>query len=124
MYIKTPEGNLVEAQKPITIGDLFSMTAGFSYDFNTEGFHRAKEFTNGKKNTVETIKCVAAVIYSVQLMKTNRLTPELLKDLNWKQLAGCGYGLGVRTHMLPMESGMHLCAAHLKSKRRILSTET
>lgn len=45
---------------------------------------------------------------SVELMKTNRLTPELMKDFNWKQLAGCGYGLGVRTHISPAESGL-LC---------------
>ena len=35
MYIKTSEGNLVKAQNPITIGDLFTMTAGFSYNFDT-----------------------------------------------------------------------------------------
>jgi len=249
MYIKTGEGNLVKAQNPITIGDLFTMTAGFSYDFDTDGFKKAKEITNGMMDTVETIRCVAsdslsfepgthwqysichdvlaAVIsvisgqkfrdyvkmhifeplnmrdsvyhhteetlkrtasqylfvpdsgeelnlveaqkrgnekkgifqkvdkrvahvlgeeydsggagiittvsdyeklltalanhgkgitgeqilskYSVELMKTNRLTSELLKDLNWKQLRGCGYGLGVRTHMSPAESGL-LCS--------------
>ncbi len=246
MYIKTPEGNLVKAQNPITIGDLFTMTAGFSYNFNTEGFKRARELTKGKMDTVETIKCIASdpicfepgthwqysichdvlaalisVIsgqkfrdyvkdnifaplnmtesvyhqteetlartasqyafvpvsgevtdiveaqksgkeklgtfqkkdkgnhhilgeeydsggagiittmsdyekllvalanygtgltgeqilsgYSVELLKTNRLTPELRKDFNWKQLAGCGYGLGVRTHISPAESGL------------------
>ena len=246
MYIKTPEGNLAEAQNPITIGDLFTMTAGFSYNFNTEGFKKARELTNGKMDTVETIKCVAAdpilyepgthwrysighdvlaalisVIsgqkfrdyvkdnifaplnmmesvyhhteetlaktasqytfvpvsgevadiveaqksgneklgtfqkkdkgnhyilgeeydsggagiittvsdyekllaalanqgmglngerilspYSIELLKTNRLTPELLKDYNWKAKVGCGYGLGVHTHMSPAESGL------------------
>ena len=248
MFIKTPEGNLVKAEKPITIGDLFTMTAGFSYDFHTDGFQKARELTGGKMDTAETIKCIASdpisfepgthwqysichdvlaglisiisgqkfrdymkdnifeplnmtdsvyhhtektlartashylfvpnngeqldmaeaqksgkdklgtfqkidkinphvlgeeydsggsgIIttvsdyekllaalanhgrgltgeqilskYSVELMKTNRLTPELLKDLNWKQLRGCGYGLGVRTHMSPAESGL-LC---------------
>lgn len=38
---------------------------------------------------------------SVALMKTNRLNPDLLKDFNWKQLDGYGYGLGVRTMMDP-----------------------
>lgn len=59
MYVKNPEGNIVKAQKPITIGDLFTMTAGFSYDFHTEGFQKAKEVTNGRMDTVATIKCVA-----------------------------------------------------------------
>ena len=44
--------------------------------------------------------------YSVNLMRTNRLSEELLKDFNWKQLAGCGYGLGVRTHINPAKSGI------------------
>ena len=60
MYIKTAEGALVKAQNPITIGDLFTMTAGFSYNFNAEGFQRARELTNGKMDTVVTIKCVAS----------------------------------------------------------------
>lgn len=34
---------------------------------------------------------------SVELMKQNQLSAELLKDLNWPQLKGYGYGLGVRT---------------------------
>jgi len=29
----------------ITIGDLFSMTAGFTYDMNTAGFERARQLT-------------------------------------------------------------------------------
>ena len=246
MYIKTQEGNLVKAQNPITIGDLFTMTAGFSYNFDTEGFKKARELTKGKMDTVETIRCIASdpicfepgthwqysichdvlaalisVIsgqkfrdyvknnifeplnmtesvyhqtketlartasqyifvpndgavsdiveaqksgsakrgifqkieranhhilgveydsggagiittlsdyekllvalanygtgltgerilskHSVELLKINRLTPELQKDFNWKQLAGCGYSLGVRTHISPAESGL------------------
>ena len=30
----------------------------------------------------------------------------MLSDLNWKQLAGCGYGLGVRTHINSAKSGL------------------
>jgi CubicO group peptidase (beta-lactamase class C family) len=44
--------------------------------------------------------------YTVDLMRTNRLGPEQLKDFNWRQLAGCGYGLGVRTHIDPVKSGL------------------
>ena len=34
---------------------------------------------------------------TVELMKTNQLTPSLQKDFNWPQYKGYGYGLGVRT---------------------------
>lgn len=60
MYIKTAEGNLVKAQNPITIGDLFTMTAGFSYNFDTQGFKKAREITKGKMDTVQTIRCIAS----------------------------------------------------------------
>lgn len=42
--------------------------------------------------------------YSVELMKTNRLKGALLEDFNWRQLAGYGYGLGVRTLISPEKS--------------------
>lgn len=246
MDIKKEDGSLVKAQNPITIGDLFSMTAGFTYNFNTEGFAKARELTNGKMDTVTTIKCMAmdplqfepgthwayslchdvlaalvSVVsgqkfrdyvkenifdplemkesvyhhteetlkrtatqysfvpagnenfdiveaqkygcakegmfkdvgkgvshilgeeydsggagiittvadyaklmaalanygmgltgerilsqYSVDLMRTNRLNEMQLKDFNWRQLKGCGYGLGVRTHIRPDQSGV------------------
>lgn len=246
MYVKTPEGDLKKAEKPIKVGDLFSMTAGFSYNLKSEGFKKAAEVTGGKMDTVETIRCVAAdplcfepgthwqysichdvlaalisvvsgqkfrdyvkenifepldmtesvyhhtpetlkrtaqqysfvaagnenmdiveaqkhgnskegyfknvgkgvshilgeeydsggagIIttvsdyaklmaalagfglgltgerilspYSVNLMRTNRLSEEVLKDFDWRHLAGCGYGLGVRTHINPAKSGV------------------
>jgi len=246
MYIKQKDGNLARAQNPITIGDLFSMTAGFTYNFNTEGFRKARELTGGKMDTVITAKCIAmdplqfepgthwayslchdvlaALVslvsgqkfrdyvkenifdpldmkesvyhhteetlkrtatqysfvpasnenfdiveaqkygcakegmfkdvgkdvshilgveydsggagiittvadyakltaalanygmgltgerilsqYSVDLMRTNRLNEIQLKDFNWKQMRGCGYGLGVRTHIRPELSGV------------------
>jgi CubicO group peptidase (beta-lactamase class C family) len=43
---------------------------------------------------------------AVDYMRTNRLTDEQLLDFNWQQLKGCGYGLGVRTHMDPAISGL------------------
>lgn len=246
MYVKDATGNLKEAENPITIGDLFSMTAGFTYDLNSHGFQKARELTKGKMDTVKTIKCVAtdplsfepgshwkysichdvlaalvSVIsgkrfgnyvkdhifdplemnesvyhqtketlertaqqyrfvsgektvqniveaqmhgnastgffrnegkqnqhilgeeydsggagiittvsdyaklmaalanygtgvngekilsqYTVDLMRTNRLTTQQQKDFNWNQLAGCGYGLGVRTHTMSEKSGL------------------
>jgi len=248
MYVKTPDGEVREAQKPITIGDLFSMTAGFDYDTKSPAFAKARELTEGRMDTVATIKCLASeplsfepgehwqyslchdvlaalisVIsgqkfrdymkdhifapldmqdsvyhhtpetlertaqqytfvagvgpeldiveaqkygnskegwfknvgkgvslilgeeydsggagitttvsdyaklmaalanyglgltgerilsgYTVDLMRTNRLGKEQLQDFNWSQLAGCGYGLGVRTHIDPVRSGL-LC---------------
>lgn len=248
MYVKTPEGDVKRAENAITVGDLFSMTAGFSYNMKTHGFKRAEEVTCGKFDTVETVKCIAsdplifepgthwqysichdvlaALIsvvsgrkfrdyvkenifepldmnesvfhhtpetlkrtaqqytfvaegnenidaveaqksgcsnqgyfknigksvnyvlgeeydsggagitttvsdfaklmaalagygkgltgerilsaYSVDLMRTNRLNEEQSKDFNWRQMAGYGYGLGVRTHISPAKSGV-LC---------------
>lgn len=34
---------------------------------------------------------------SIDLMRTNHLSPAQMRDLTWPQLAGYGYGLGVRT---------------------------
>ena len=34
---------------------------------------------------------------TVELMKTNQLTPQLQQNFNWPQYKGYGYGLGVRT---------------------------
>ncbi len=42
---------------------------------------------------------------AVDLMRTNMLCEEALKDVNWSQLAGYGYGLGVRTMMNPGVGG-------------------
>ena len=60
MYIQNEDGSLVKAQNPITVGDLFTMSAGFSYDLTAPGFQKARELTGGKMDTVETIRCVAA----------------------------------------------------------------
>ena len=61
MYIKSPDGELVKATKPITILNLFNMTAGFDYNTKSEAFEKAREITNGKMNTLETIKCLASM---------------------------------------------------------------
>ncbi len=249
MYIEDKNGNLHRAQNPIKVGDLFTMTAGFTYNTNTEGFQKARKLTGGAMDTVEVIRCMASdplsfepgthwqyslchdvlaalvsVIsgkkfreymsenifeplemdscvyhqtsetisrtaqqytfigaegeqtdiveaqkhgtesigyfknigksngyilgeeydsggagiittvgdyakltaalagggmgingnrilssYSVDLMRTNRLDNEQMKDYSWPALAGCGYGLGVRTHIDPVKSGL-LCS--------------
>ena len=246
MTVRNGDGTVRAAENPITMGDLFTMTAGFGYDLEAPGFRRAKEVTGGKMDTLETIRCVAedpldfepgtrfqysichdvlaAAIsamtgkkfrdyvkeeileplqmedtryhhtaetlertarqycfvpdrgeekdpveaqksgctgsgtfrnvgkgvshilgeeydsggagiittvsdyarltaalanygtgltgqrilspYAVNLMRTNRLSGQLLEDFSWPQLRGCSYGLGVRTHMDPVRSGV------------------
>ncbi len=58
MYVKNDTG-VVKAQNPITIGDLFSMTAGLDYNIGRNSFKIAGEKTNGHFNTLETIKELA-----------------------------------------------------------------
>ena len=59
MYIKQENGELVKAKNPITIENLFNMTAGFTYNLNTEGIQKARALTNGKMDTVTVVKCMA-----------------------------------------------------------------
>lgn len=42
---------------------------------------------------------------TVDLLRTNQLSQKLLKDFNWSQLKGYGYGLGVRTLIDKATSG-------------------
>ncbi|MCU6794523.1 beta-lactamase family protein [Paenibacillus sp. WQ 127069] len=44
---------------------------------------------------------------TVQLMATNHLGPQQLKDFNWLQMKGFGYGLGVRVLIDPAEGGLN-----------------
>ena len=60
MYIKSENGDIKEAKNPITIGDLFGMSAGFTYDLRSSGILRAGELTNGKYDTVKTIQSFAS----------------------------------------------------------------
>ena len=59
MYVQNPDGTLKKAERAITISDLFTMTAGFTYNVNSAGFQKARELTLGKMDTVEAIRCVA-----------------------------------------------------------------
>ncbi len=59
MYVKSSDGEIVKANKPITIQNLLTMTAGFTYDTNTDAFKKARKLTNGKMDTLTTIKCIA-----------------------------------------------------------------
>lgn len=53
------DGETVKAERPITIQNLFTMTAGFSYDMQSPAFKKAQELTNGRMETREVIKCLA-----------------------------------------------------------------
>lgn len=44
---------------------------------------------------------------TIELLRTNQLSDEQLKDLNWTQLNGYGYGLGVRTLLDKEKSGFN-----------------
>ncbi len=59
MMVKTKEGELVPANSHITLRQLFTMTAGFTYNRKTPAYDKARELTGGKMNTVEVIRCIA-----------------------------------------------------------------
>ena len=55
MYLK--DGT--KAKNPITIRQLFTMTAGFNYDLGCDALKRAKQLTNGRTDTLTAVKCLA-----------------------------------------------------------------
>lgn len=59
MYIKQENGALVRATKPITVGDLFTMTAGLTYDTDTQAIEKARKLTGGKMDTATVARCLA-----------------------------------------------------------------
>ncbi len=58
LYIKTENG-LKKAENRIKIRDLFTMSAGFSYDLSTPNFMQLKKDTNGRCPTREAMKYLA-----------------------------------------------------------------
>ena len=58
MYVKC-EGGVREAKTPITIKNLFTMTAGFNYNMECPAFKRAYEETGGRCPTREVMKYFA-----------------------------------------------------------------
>ena len=59
MYIRDRKGNLEKANNTITLRNLFTMTAGFSYDMNSHGINEARQKTKGKMPTLETVRHIA-----------------------------------------------------------------
>ncbi len=60
MYIKDIDGKIHKAKEFITIGDLFSMTAGLTYNTDSDGIKKARNLTNGKMNTDIVARCIAS----------------------------------------------------------------
>ena len=58
MSVRTETG-LRDAASPITLEQLFTMTAGFNYEFKIPAFEKAREKTGGKMNTLEVIRALA-----------------------------------------------------------------
>ncbi len=56
MTVKTPEGEIVPAKKPILVGNIFDMTSGFNY--NTLALKEAAK-EKGVTNTRDIIRCMA-----------------------------------------------------------------
>ena len=104
----TISGDLVEKQRQGYTGGTIERRDGNSLVFG-------KEYDSGGAGIITTVsdyaKFAAALANkgtgingnrilgpnTVELMKTNHLSPELLKYFNWEHLRGYGYGLGVRT---------------------------
>lgn len=58
MYVKVGD-KIKAAENPVTIRDLFTMTAGLSYATNTPAFEKARKLTDGKMDTRTVVKCLA-----------------------------------------------------------------
>ncbi len=59
MAVKQPDGSITEAKNPITVGDLFSMTAGLTYNTSLPAFDKARQLSGGKMDTLTVIRCLA-----------------------------------------------------------------
>ncbi len=59
MYVKTADGELKKAERPITMRHLFTMSAGLSYDLESDAIAEARRLTNGKMDTLTVVKCLA-----------------------------------------------------------------
>lgn len=55
----THDGITQKAKNPITVQNLFNMTAGFTYDLNSPSILKAIKETNGKADTLEVIRALA-----------------------------------------------------------------
>ena len=59
MYVKDKNGDVKKAEKPITMRNLFTMTSGLSYNYNSPAFEKAMKITDGNMDTLPVAKCLA-----------------------------------------------------------------
>ncbi len=59
MTVRGENGEIVTAEKPITMRHLFTMTAGFDYNTNAPWRAKAEARTGGKMQTLEVAKAIA-----------------------------------------------------------------
>lgn len=59
MTVRTEDGGVKRAENPIRIGNLFDMTAGFTYDTETPPLMQLRKDTDGKCPTREAMKYLA-----------------------------------------------------------------
>ena len=59
MKVLTPAGEIVRAANAITVGDLFAMTAGFSYDLKLLDNAAVRKQTNGRMDTLTVVRALA-----------------------------------------------------------------
>ena len=59
IHVKMENGDIIKSPVPITIRNLFTMTAGFNYNFKVPGIEKVGKETNGKFDTLKTIKGLA-----------------------------------------------------------------
>lgn len=59
MFVQEKDGSVKEAVNPITLRQLFTMTAGFSYRVDTAGIDKARAITDGRMDTLTVARCLA-----------------------------------------------------------------
>ncbi len=59
MQVRRADGGVEEARSPITMRQLFTMTAGLDYNTQAPWRARAEERTDGRMNTLEVARCIA-----------------------------------------------------------------
>ncbi len=59
MLVKSDTGELKRAKNPITVKQLFNMTAGFDYNLSSPSILSVKERTHGRAPTLDTIRALS-----------------------------------------------------------------
>ncbi len=62
MFYRDKNGQVRETSRPITVEDLFTMSAGFDYDLESEPILKARQITGNRMDTVAVAKCLAEKI--------------------------------------------------------------